>query len=121
MIDRNRLRRVCLGALGLLVLSLIVALAGWRSPALAGGLALGFALGALPFASWAWVLRSGGRGRLLAVLLLVVKMALYAGALYLLVTREIVNPVGVMIGLTEVVFLVPIAVLLSPAPAKEAA
>ena len=126
MIDRSLLRRLGVATLGLLILSIGAALAVWRSPALAGGLALGLALGAFPFASWAWVLTRGlasGRSRALAVLLLVLKLALYGGVLYLFVAGSLVNPVGVMVGITEVVLVVCTVMVLRRAgtPAKEAA
>lgn len=100
----------------------IALLAG--APALAGGLLLGFALGALPFASWAWIASRGmksARARALVVVLLAVKLALYAGALYLFVTRKLVDPIGVMAGITGVVAVFSIGALLAPAPAKGAA
>ena len=54
MIDSARLKRLLLMAAVLFFIASGAArLAG--SPPLAGGLALGFVLGALPFASWAWV------------------------------------------------------------------
>ena len=126
MTDHILLRRLGVATLGLLLVSIGVAAVGWRSPALVGGLALGFALGAFPFASWAWVLSRGlvsGRSRSLAVFLLVLKLGLYSGALYVCVTRKLVDPVGVMVGITEIVFAVCVAMVLQGAgsPAKEAA
>lgn len=123
MIDRARLKRLLLVAGVLFFITAGSALlAGF--PKLGGGLALGFVLGALPFASWAWIATRGlrsPRARALAVVLLAVKMALYSGALYLFVTRELVHPVGVLVGITGVVAVVSVGALLPPAPAKEAA
>ncbi len=123
MIDSLRLKRLLLPAAVLFFIASGTAfLAG--APAWGGGLALGFALGALPFASWAWIAARGlksPRARLLVVFLLVVKLGIYSGALYLFVTRHWVNPLGVMIGITGVVATVGIGALLPPAPAKEAA
>ncbi len=109
---------LCLGAAG----------ASWAlggSPGLAGGILLGLALGAAPFASWAWVAARGlstHRNRAVAALLLAVKLALYSGTLYLLVTREVVRPVGVFIGVSAVVAVVTVGSLLAaPAPPRETA
>ena len=124
MIDSRHLKRLLLGAAVLLLVSTGVAVALGAPVSFAGGLALGFALGALPFASWAWIAARGlksPRARLLVVLLLVAKLGIYSGALYFFVTRSLVNPLGVMIGITGVVATVGIGALLPPAPAKEAA
>jgi hypothetical protein len=123
MIDSARLKRLLLLAAVLFFLSAGVgALAGFRP--LAGGLLLGFGLGAAPFASWSWIVSRGmksSRARALVVVLLAVKLALYAGALYLFVTRKLVDPIGVAIGMTGVIATVAIGALLLPAPGKEAA
>ena len=126
MISRNLLRNVGFALMGLFILSSAAALAVWKSPALVGGLALGFTLGAFPFASWAWVVTRGlasSRSRAMAVILLVVKMALYAGGLYLCVTHSLVDPIGVMVGVTEVVFAICTVLALQPpvSDPKEAA
>jgi hypothetical protein len=123
MIDSASLRRLLLLAAVLFLVASGVALVAGSAP-LAGGLLLGFILGAAPFASWAWIAARGlksTRARALAVVLLVAKLGLYAGALYLFVTRNLVRPVGVMVGITGVVVVVSIGALLRPAPAKEAA
>jgi hypothetical protein len=123
MIDSVRLRRLLLIAAVLFLVASGVALVAGSVP-LAGGLLLGFILGAAPFASWAWIAARGlrsTRARALAVALLAAKLALYAGALYLFVTKNLVNPIGVMAGVTGVVALVSIGALLAPAPAKGAA
>lgn len=123
MIDSLRLKRLLLPAAVLFfIASGAAALAG--EPAWGGGLALGFVLGALPFASWAWIAARGlksPRARLLVVLLLAAKLGIYSGALYLFVGRALVNPLGVMIGITGVVATVSIGALLPAPPAKEAA
>ena len=61
------------------------------------------------------------RGRLLTIVILALKLALYSGALYLGVARELVSPVGVMIGMTVAAFVLVLGSLwTSSAPAKEA-
>jgi hypothetical protein len=124
MIDSGHLKRLLLGAALLLLVSAGAATALGAPPSFAGGLALGFLLGATPFASWTWILsRAMGtkRGRVLAVVLLIVKLALYSGALYVCVTRNLVNPVGVLAGMTGVGFILIAGSLWgAPAPAKEA-
>ena len=123
MIDSARLKRLLLlAAVLFLAASGVSALAG--SIPLAGGLLLGFALGAAPFASWAWIAARGmksGRSRVLAVVLLATKLGLYAGALYLFVTRKLVNPIGVFAGITGVVAILGVGALITPEPAKETA
>jgi hypothetical protein len=106
MIDCGLLRRLLAISAILVLLSAAAVLTLGRSPALAGGLVLGLVLGATPFVSWGWVASRGlsdARRRRIAVLLIAGKLAFYAGALYLLVTRAVVHPVGVLIGLTAVV------------------
>lgn len=123
MIDSVRLKRLLGVAAALSLLASAGAIIAGAAP-LAGGFGLGFVLGALPFASWAWVFSrgpAGARSRVLAVVLLATKMAIYAGALYLFVTTRLVSPIGVLIGITAVVATVSIGVLLPPAPAKGAA
>jgi hypothetical protein len=123
MIDSGHLKRLLLGAALLVLLSAGAAVALGAPVSFAGGLALGFLLAATPFASWTWVLsRAMGtrRGRVLAVVLLLAKMALYSGALYVCVTRNLVSPVGVLIGMTGVAFLLILGCLwAAPSPAKE--
>ena len=124
MIDGRHLKRLLLGAAVLLLVSAGLAVALGAPVSFAGGLALGFLLGAVPFLSWSWIVaRALGskRGRILAVVLLALKLALYAGALYLGVTRELVSPVGVMVGMTVAAFVLVLGSLwTSMAPAKEA-
>jgi hypothetical protein len=123
MIDSAQLKRSLLLAALLLLGSAGAAVAFGAPLAFAGGLALGFFLGATPVASWAWIVRralGSPRGKILAVVLLFVKMAVYAGALYLGVTREIVSPVGVLVGMTGVAFVFVLGALWKgTAPAKE--
>src|SRR5437870_13803519 len=98
MIDSAHLKRLLLLAALLLLLSAGASVAFGAPLSFAGGLALGCILGAAPVASWAWVVHralGSRRGRLVAVVLLMVKMAAYAGALYLGVTRNVVSPAGV--------------------------
>lgn len=124
MIDSAQLKRLLLGAAVLLLVSAGASVALGASPGFAGGLALGFLLGALPFASWTWIVKramGSRRGPALVVAALVLKLALYSGALYVCVTRSLVNPVGVLIGMTGVAFLLILGVLWAgSAPAKEA-
>jgi len=123
MIDSRHLKRLLLGAAVLLLVSAGVTLAAGVPVSFAGGLALGYVLGAAPFASWSWIVsRAIGsrRGRILAVVLLAVKLAFYAGALYLGITRALVSPVGVMIGMTTVALALVLGTLwTATSPAKE--
>jgi hypothetical protein len=123
MIDSAQLKRSLLLAALLLLGSAGAALAFGAPLSFAGGIALGFVLGATPVASWAWVVRralGSRRGIALAVGLLFVKMALYAGVLYVCVTRNVVNPVGVLVGMTSVAFVLVLGALWKgTAPAKE--
>ena len=125
MIDSAHLKRLRLGTAVLLALSAGATLAAGLPPSFAGGLAVGWLLGAAPFASWTWIVSRAlgtSRGRALTVVLLVTKMGLYAGTLYLSVTRKLVSPVGVLIGITGVSLILVLGSLLSRAPdAKEAA
>jgi len=124
MIDSAHLKRLLLGAAVLLLVSAGASLAFGAPLSFAGGLALGCFLGATPVASWTWIVQralGSRRGRILAVVLLLVKMALYAGALYVGVTRELVSPVGVLVGMTSVAFVLVLGALWKgSAPAKEA-
>lgn len=122
MIDTARLRRLLAVAAGLLAVGGAVAVATGGSAALAGGLALGYALGALPFAFWMWIATqglSGHRPRMVAAVLLVAKLGVISLALYLLVYRPLVDPVGVLIGMAAVGAVVVLGAL--AAPAREAA
>ena len=115
MINGTLLRRLLLLSGALMLATAGVALAIGRSPALAGGLALGYGLGAAPFASWAWIASRGlatRRNRVIAALLVLGKLGAYAGLLYLLVARQVVNPVGVFAGITAVVLVVSVGALL---------
>ena len=124
MIDSAQLKRLLLGAAVLLLVAAAASVALGASLSFAGGLALGFLLGALPFASWTWVMKramGSKRGSALVVAMLILKLALYSGALYVCVTRNLVHPVGVLVGMTGVAFLLILGVLWGgPAPAKEA-
>ena len=78
------------------------------------GLLLGLLLGSIPIASWAWIASRGmasRRNRALAVLLVVAKLGIYCGLLYLLVTREVASPVATMVGITAVVAVLVIGSL----------
>ena len=89
-----------------------------------GGLALGYLLAAVPIASWAWVAPRllQGKSKALAVVLLFLKMGFYAAALYVGVYKHLVNPIGVLVGMTGVGTVIVLGLLLrSPSPAKEAA
>jgi hypothetical protein len=124
MINNALLKRLLLAAAALLVISGGAALAFGAPLAFEGGLALGYVLGAVPVASWAWVAPRilQGRSRVLAVLLLFLKVGFYAGALYLGIYRNLVSPLGVLVGMTGVGTVLIMGILLrSPAPAKETA
>jgi len=119
MIDSRHLKRLLLGAAVLLLVSAGVAVALGAPLSFSGGLVLGFLLGAVPFLSWTGIVsRALGskRGRVLAVAILAVKLAFYSGALYLGVTREIVSPVGVMVGMTAVAFVLVLGSLWTSSP-----
>lgn len=123
MIDSVHLKRLLLVTAALLLVS-AGAVAALGAPAIAGGLVLGWVLGAAPFISWSWIVTRAlltRRGRLLAVLLLALKLAVYSGALYLCVTRAIVSPVGVFAGMTGVALILILGCVwhAPPAPAKE--
>ena len=123
MIDSGLLKRLLLLTAVLLLVSAGAAAAA-GAPRFAGGLALGVLLGATPFATWGWIAAramQSGKARIVAVLLLISKLGFYAGALYLCVTKELVNPVGVLTGITGVSFLFILGSLLGKAaPVKEA-
>lgn len=120
MIDRTAVKRLTLVSAVLFVLASAVAFAVWRSPAVLGGLALGFALGLVPFLSWSWMAHGGfstARRRAGSIALLVAKLAVYAAALYVLVMRPVVDPAGAFAGITIVVFTFAGGALLLP-PAR---
>jgi len=125
MIDSAVLKRLLTVAASLLVLTSALSILVGAPPAFAGGLGLGFFLGALPFASWAWIAARAlhsGRGRALTVVLLFVKMAIYSGALYVCVHKKLVDPVGVLAGMLGVGSILIVGLLLKgSAPMKEAA
>jgi hypothetical protein len=123
MIDSALLRRLLLIAAALLVIAAAACVLS-GAPRVAGGLGLGFLLGAAPFASWSWVLSramASKRGRALAAVLMILKLGAYAGALYLTVTRDLVSPVGVLAGMLGVGAVLVVGVLWGApaAPAKE--
>lgn len=122
MIDARLLKKLLGGAGILHVLAAGAALALGRTD-VSLGLVLGYVLGALPFASWAWIAFRGfdtARARAIAVALLAGKLAVYSGLLYALVTREVANPVAVMIGITAVVGILCIGSLIGPKPPEAA-
>jgi hypothetical protein len=116
MIDSRLLRKLLTLSGALLSLAAVLAAALGHLP-FAGGLLLGFVLGALPVVSWAWLAARGlqtRRARALAVVLTVAKLALYPALLFVLVTRPVVNPVAVFAGITGVVAVLSIGALLGP-------
>ncbi len=124
MIDNALLKRLLIVAAALLVISAGAASAFGAPLPFVGGMGLGFLLGAVPVASWAWVAPRilQGRSRVLAVVLLFLKLGFYAGALYLGVYKSLVSPVGVLVGMTAVGTVLILGILLrSPASAKETA
>jgi hypothetical protein len=124
MIDSGHLKRLLLGAAVLLLVSAGAALALGAPIPLALGLGLGYILGAAPFLTWTWIVTratASKAGRILAVVLLVGKIAFYAGMLYLGVIRAKADPVGIMIGMTGVAFILLLGGLWArTAPRKEA-
>jgi hypothetical protein len=124
MIDNALLKRLIIVAAALLMISAGTALALGAPASFAGGMALGFLLGAVPVASWAWIAPRllQGKSRGLAVLLLFLKLGFYAGALHLGITKNLVSPVSVLVGMAGVGAVLLLGILLrSPAPAREAA
>lgn len=120
MIDARHLRRLLLISVALLSAAALAVAALGRLP-FAGGLLTGLFLGAFPAASWAWIAARGlasRRNRILAAVLVVGKLAVYAGLLYLVVTQKVVDPVAVFVGITGVVGVLTVGSLLGP---KEAA
>ena len=102
MIDSAHLKRLLLGAALLIAAASALSIALGAPLSFAGGLLLGFVLGAAPFLSWAWIASrttAGKRSRVLSIVLLALKLPLYGGALYLGVTRQVVNPIAVMLGI----------------------
>jgi hypothetical protein len=124
MIDSGHLKRLLLGAAVLLLVSAGVALALGAPIPLLLGLGIGYILGAAPFLTWTWIMTratASKAGRVLAVALLVGKIAFYAGVLYVGLVRAKADPVGVMIGMTGVAFTLVLGGLWArSAPAKEA-
>jgi hypothetical protein len=122
MIDGAQLKRLLLVAAALLLVAAVASIAV-GAVSFAGGLGLGYVLGATPVATWSWIARralASTRGKILAVVLLIVKMAFYSGALYLGVTRQLVSPVGVFAGMLGVLLVLIVGVLWkTSAPAKE--
>ena len=113
MID-NRLLRRLLGVSALLLGAAAAACVLMGQGAFALGLMLGLVLGAIPIASWAWIATRAmatRRNRILAVILVIAKLGVYSGLLYLLVTREVASPVATMIGITGVVAVLSIGSL----------
>ena len=123
MIDGAQLKRSLLIAALLLLVCAGAAVALGAPLSFAGGLALGYVLGAAPVASWAWIVQralASRAGRILAALLVIAKMGFYAGALYFGVTRELVSPIGVFAGMMGVLLVLIVGALWkASAPAKE--
>lgn len=124
MIDSGRIARLL--AASALLTALLAAGAGilWKSAALASGLGVGFLLGAAPFASWAWIasrVMRGVRTRALAAFLIVTKLGLYSLTLWLTVSKKLVDPAGILAGMSAVVFVLIGGSLLAPPAPKEAA
>lgn len=93
-------------------------------PAVALGLGIGWVLGAVPPASWAWISSRGfasKRNRILAAVLVLGKLFFYSGVLYVAVTRPLAHPVAVFAGLTGVVAVLTLGTLLQGGASKEAA
>lgn len=124
MIDNALLKRLLTIAAALLAVSAGASFAFGAPLPFAGGMALGFLLGTVPVATWAWIAPRilMGRSRGLAVVLLFLKLAFYAGALYFCVYKNLVNPVGILVGMTVVGTVLILGILLrNPVPAKETA
>ena len=116
MIDARHLRRLLLISCALLSAAAVVVAALGHLP-FAGGLLTGLFLGAFPAASWTWIASRGfesKRNRILAAVLVVGKLALYSGLLYLVVTQKVVDPIAVFVGITGVVAVLTVGSLLAP-------
>jgi hypothetical protein len=124
MID-SRLLRKLLTLSGALCAAAAVVCAFLGQIPFAGGLLLGFVLGALPAITWSWIAGralSSRRGRVWAVVVSVAKLVFYPAILFALVTRPVVSAVAVFSGITTVVAVLSIGSLLGAGrPAKEAA
>lgn len=123
MIDSRLLRKLLTLSGALCAAAAFVCLLLGQLP-FAGGLLLGFALGALPAITWAWVMGrtlATRRGRIWAVVVSVAKLVVYPAVLYGLVTRPVVSAVAVFAGITAVVAVLAIGSLLgAPRSVKEA-
>lgn len=120
MIDRALIKRL-FGFAGILLLFFIGVTVIADSPKMAGGLVVGFALGAFPFLSWASLL-SARIPRIRHVLLLVLKLLIYGSVLYLSVTQKWVSPIGVFVGMTAAIFAATLGTIAATARrTKEAA
>jgi FtsH-binding integral membrane protein len=123
MIDSAKIAKL-LGAAALLCALGAAGAAAAFGPREAGGVILGFALGAAPFASWAWLASRLAKGRpvkALGAVLAILKLGLYAGALWIFVSRQGFHPAGIFGGLTAVVATVCVGGLLAAPAPKEAA
>jgi hypothetical protein len=123
MIDSARIAKL-LGTAALLCAFGAAAAAAVFGPREAGGVLLGCFLGAAPFASWAWIASRLAQGRpvkALGAVLAILKLGLYAGALWIFVSRRGFHPVGVFGGLTAVVATLCVGGLLATPAPKEAA
>jgi F0F1-type ATP synthase assembly protein I len=121
MIDGAAIRRLTVASAIVLVLAASFCFALWP-PKVAIGLLAGGAIGLIPFLSWALLARcfAGTAGaRALGLVALVAKLGLYAALFYALVTRELVNPAGVMAGITLVAFTFALGALAVPQRARE--
>lgn len=121
MIDARHLRRLILIAAILLSAAAVVSAALGRLP-FAAGLLVGLVLGSLPAISWAWIAARGfasRRNKILAALMMVGKLGFYSGALYLVVTKPVVEPVAVFVGITAVVGVLSVGALIVPPPAPK--
>lgn len=124
MIDSAVLKRLLTVAAALLLVSAGASLALGAPLSFAAGLGLGYLLGAVPVASWAFVAPRilMGQGRTIAIVLLALKMGFYGAALYFCVYQQQVSPVGILAGMTGFGVILVLGLLLrNPAPAKEAA
>lgn len=118
MIDRPGILKISLLPAAVCLVGAGVA-TSLRSLSFGGGVLLGGALGIAPFVSWAWLMGNLQK-RALLFGVLAGKLAVYGGSLYLLVTREIVSPFAVFLGISAVLFLYTIAMTVRLSVTKEA-
>lgn len=114
MIDAGLFRRFYIGSAVLCALLCAASWLAWSSAKVTAGVAVGFVVGVLPFASWQIVgnLLNSRKGRFLAVLITLLKYGVLGVSLYFVLTRGWVHPWALlagMLGASAVFFAVGIS------------